>query len=167
MGTALSRARFLEAYEMYADTVFRLCLSKTSNREVALDLTQQTFTNVWDYIAKGGEIKSMRGFTFTVVRNLIKDHYKKKRPLYEHELAGTLPDVAYEGASLEWEAEAGHLITLIRRLGDDHREVLMLHYLESMSVKDIATLLDERENTISVRLNRALKNLRNLFDGER
>ncbi|HEX9608705.1 MAG TPA: RNA polymerase sigma factor [Candidatus Paceibacterota bacterium] len=162
-----SEQRFLEAYEAHADSIFRFCFSKTSNREAALDLMQETFTKMWDYMVKGNEINNMKAFAFTVARNLIKDYYKKKRPVYEHEISNGMPDVADEHESSEWATEAGRLMMLLEHLRDDHREVLVLRFVEGMSVQDIAALLQERENTISVRLNRALKELRSFFEGDK
>ena len=66
--------KFNELYENNADSVFRLCLFKTSNREVALDLSQDIFTKTWGYLAVGNEVENLRAFLFTVARNRIKDY---------------------------------------------------------------------------------------------
>jgi RNA polymerase sigma-70 factor (ECF subfamily) len=159
--------RFLETYDMCADSIFRLCFSKTSNREVAVDLVQETFTKMWDYVARGNEIQNMRAFAFTTARNLIKDYYKKKRPIYEHEMLDDPPDQPDTTQSPETYAESTQLMLHVRKLKDSHREVLLLRFVEGVGVKDIADMLGERENTVSVRINRALKELREFFDGDR
>ena len=44
---------FLRAYEEFADAIFRHCYFRISDREVAKDLTQETFTRTWKYIVDG------------------------------------------------------------------------------------------------------------------
>jgi RNA polymerase sigma-70 factor (ECF subfamily) len=157
--------RFLEAYDICADSIFRLCVFKTGDRETALDLTQETFTRVWNYIVSGNKIQNIPAFAFTTARNLIKDYYKKKKPVYEHEMAGDMPDVPDEAQASEEQTEARRLLTLVYQLKDNYREVILLRYGEGMDVKEIAELLDERDNTISVRISRALDKLKTLYEG--
>ncbi|GAB7054867.1 MULTISPECIES: sigma-70 family RNA polymerase sigma factor [Paenibacillus] len=47
----------------------------------------------------------------------------------------------------------------INSLEEDHRTVILLHYMEDLSIKDIAEILEQREGTIKSRLNRARKRL--------
>jgi RNA polymerase sigma-70 factor (ECF subfamily) len=55
-------------------------------------------------------------------------------------------------------------LELVNNLKDKEREVILLRYVEGLSVKEIAEVLDERENTISVKIHRALKELQDMFD---
>ena len=40
--------KFLEAYDTYNDDIFRFCIVKVRNRDIALDITQDTFTKTWE-----------------------------------------------------------------------------------------------------------------------
>jgi DNA-directed RNA polymerase specialized sigma24 family protein len=44
-------AEFIALYDEMADQLFRHCYFKVSNRELALDLVQETFARTWEYIA--------------------------------------------------------------------------------------------------------------------
>lgn len=153
---------FLSAYDAYADTVFRLCYSKTGNREEARDLTQEAFVRVWQRLQKEEPaIENLKAFLFTVARNLIKDYYKKKKPVLERDLPegilGQVPErpVAF-GMGVEYELA----IKALARLPNVYREAVTLHLIEGFSVQEVAAMLDERPNTISVRIKRALAKLR-------
>jgi DNA-directed RNA polymerase specialized sigma24 family protein len=43
---------FLEMHDSFSDEIFRFCLSKTRNRDLALDITQETFIKTWDLSQK-------------------------------------------------------------------------------------------------------------------
>jgi len=51
-----TQEEFLASYDEFSDAIFRFCVLKVSNREVAVDLMQDTFTKTWDYVAKGNTI---------------------------------------------------------------------------------------------------------------
>ncbi len=56
-------------------------------------------------------------------------------------------------------AEYQEVLDTIKDLEEKDREVLMLKYVEGLDPKDIAEILNETANAISVRLNRATKRL--------
>lgn len=158
---SITQDEFLAAYDAYADAVFRLCYSKTSNREEAKDMTQEVFTRVWQRLAAGHEhIDNLRAFLFTVARNLIKDYYKKKKPV----LARDLPEGAMEAiptdGDQELTSEGKMMLGALQALTDPYREALQLHYVEGIPIGEIAQLLGERPNTISVRVKRGVEKLR-------
>lgn len=70
---------FTQAYEEHADALFRHCYFRVSNRERALELTQEAFMKTWDSVAQGKEINNYRAFLFRVLNNLIIDEYRKKK----------------------------------------------------------------------------------------
>lgn len=156
-----TRDEFLTTYDDYADAVFRLCYAKTSSRDEAKDLAQETFIRVWERLSRNPEkIENLRAFVFTVARNLIKDYYKKKKPVLERDL----PEGAMEAIGVEPDAairsDVRIALAALQTLPDSYRDVLMLHLVEGFPVNEIATMLNERPNTISVRLKRGLAKAR-------
>lgn len=53
---------FDEAYETYADMVFRFSLMKVSDRDIAKDITQDTFVKAWDFLVAGNRVQTWRAF---------------------------------------------------------------------------------------------------------
>lgn len=161
MRNATSEHEFLSVYDSHADSIFRLCYAKTGSRDEAKDLTQETFTRVWERLGRNeAEIENLRAFLFAVARNLIKDYYKKKKPVLERDL----PEGAMEnipGASDETlQAESRILLDALKGLSDPYREALMLHLVEGLPIGEVAKMLGERPNTISVRVKRGLEKAR-------
>lgn len=160
MRNAPRQEEFLRTYDECADAVFRLCYAKTSSREEALDLTQEAFTRLWRELARGREIHTLRAFLFTIARNLVKDYYKRKKPLLERDLPegalAAIPTVSTEAES----AETALIIAALGKLPDPYRESVMLHFVEGIPIGEIAELLGERPNTISVRVKRGIEKAR-------
>ena len=152
---------FLEVYDQSSDAVFRLCLSKTSSREEAKDLTQETFTKSWEYLMREDrEVENMKAFVFTVARNLIKDYYKKKKSIPEKDLPpGTMESIPTQETATTL-SEARIMLAALACLPEQYREVIQLHIIEGFPISEIADILDEKPNTISVRLKRGLEKIR-------
>lgn len=161
MRKEIYQTAFLEVYDQYADAVFRLCLSKTSNREEAKDLTQEAFTKSWEYlIRETSEVENLKAFVFTVARNLIKDYYKKKKPLLEKDLPpGTMESIPTQETATML-SEARIMLAALGCLPEQYREVIQLHVIEGFPITEIADILEEKPNTISVRLKRGLEKMR-------
>src|SRR3989338_52405 len=70
---------FLAAYDEFGDAIFRFLAMKISDREVARDLTQETFTRAWDFCVEGGVIRDWKPFLYRTAYNLVVDVYRKKR----------------------------------------------------------------------------------------
>ncbi|KKU51191.1 MAG: hypothetical protein A3F26_03185 [Candidatus Ryanbacteria bacterium RIFCSPHIGHO2_12_FULL_47_12b] len=158
---------FLRAYDKYADAIFRHCYFRLSDRELAQDTAQETFTRTWKYIADGGDVKNIRAFLYRVAHNLIIDEWKRKKAVSLEELAekGFDPkdDNNVDLANVFDAREAAKVLELLDK---PYREVVVMRYIDDMSPKEIARILGETENTISVRIHRALKKAKELLNHE-
>lgn len=160
-----SREVLETAFTEYADAIFRHCYFRVNNRESAKDLTQQVFTQTWDYLARGHKIDNIKAFLYTVANNLIINFRKKKTAFSLDTLMETDPTIEPADepqARYEAKVESQDLLERLRRKHPAYAEVLVLRYIDDLSVKDIARLLTETENTISVRIHRALGMLREI-----
>lgn len=162
---------FLEAYEQFAGAIFRHCFFRlNASREEALDLTQETFFHAWRYMSSGREIKNVRAFLYKIATNLIIDRIRKKKSLSLDSLKeiGFDPENVNVPESAEFKTEINQLKFLMKDLKPKDRELLVMRFGEDMSIPEIAVILDESENNISVRLHRAIKKLQEIFnDGKK
>ena len=156
---------FMDAYEKYADPIFRHIAFRVWDRELAKEMTQDVFMKTWDYLAKGKTIDEPRAFLYRVAHNAIVDAFRKRR---ESTSLDMLEDSGFdvsdgrEGAQelfLDGEIAVAHL----EKLSDGHREVLVMKFIDDMTISEIARLLEESENTVSVRIHRALKKMKDII----
>ncbi|OGG41362.1 hypothetical protein A2837_02490 [Candidatus Kaiserbacteria bacterium RIFCSPHIGHO2_01_FULL_46_22] len=150
---------FVKTFSEYGDAIFRFCMMKVSNVEQAEDMTQEVFTRYWQYLRNGKEMSNTRSLLYTIANNLAKDWYKKKRAvsLDDQMESGRVP--ADKNASPETTAGYYEILDTIDDMEEKDKEVLLLKYVEGLDPKDIAEILEETANVISVRLSRATKRL--------
>jgi RNA polymerase sigma-70 factor, ECF subfamily len=154
--------QFIEAYESYADSLFRHCYFRVNNREEAKDLTQDAFMKTWGYLYKGGQIKNLKAFLFSTLNNLIIDWYRKKKPeALDEEWALNIPYEGYNKDTL-LEAEGKLAMSLLNKLDDKTKKVVTLRLVEGWPPKEIAEFLGESENAVSVRIHRGIASLQNI-----
>ncbi len=159
---------FLAAYDEYADALFRHCYYRVSDREIAKDLVQETFVRTWKYVADGGKVKNVRAFLYRVAHNLIVDIWKKKKSVSFDELAekGFDPKDERVGSDLERMMIAKDALRLLDMLEESYREIIVMRYIDDLSPREIAKIMGVSENTVSVRIHRALKKIRELLEHE-
>lgn len=150
---------FIESFSEYGDAIFRFCMMKVSNVELAEDMTQEVFTRYWQYVRDGKTMTNTRSFLYTIANNMAKDWYKKKKSYSLDEKMEYGVMLKDNSAGPDIMAEYQEVLETIKDLEEKDREVLMLKYVEGLDPKDIAEILNETANAISVRLNRATKRL--------
>jgi RNA polymerase sigma-70 factor (ECF subfamily) len=155
---------FLKLYDENAEALFRYCYFRVSSREIAEDLMQESFMRVWNYLAEGNTIDTPKAFLYRIASNLIIDHYRHKKEMSLDTLVEGGYDPVGEGASSITDfASAQHLLRLLDELDSQSREILTLRYVSDLSVTDIAKVIGQSENVVSVRIHRAIEKLKKLF----
>jgi RNA polymerase sigma-70 factor (ECF subfamily) len=152
------------AYEEHADALFRYCLFKISDREKALDLVQETFTRAWQYLVDGKEIENIKPFLYTTARHLVIDEYRKKKIVSLDDMIdqGAEPRVELE-AKLFTSLDVARVMECVHKLPESYSSIIVMRYVNDLSVKDIAKVVNESENVVSVRIHRGLSKLRTLI----
>ncbi len=160
---------FLKAYEDYADAIFRHCFFRLrQNRELAKDMTQETFVKTWQYIARGNHIDNIRAFLYRTATNLIIDYARKQKPLSLDELRDEGFEPSYEEEeTIALMIDAEQAKKLIDELDEPYRAAIVMRFLDELSPKEIASITGQTPNAVSVRINRALKKVRALADRNR
>lgn len=157
---------FHEAYELHADALFRFSYYKLSDREKAKDIVQDTFVRFWEYIAADGHVENVKAFLYRIANNAIIDNYRKKKELsldlLEEDGFEPVDHEAHQKVAQNLDSRIA--LELVNKLGDKERSIILMRYVDGLSVKEIAEITDERENTISVKIHRALKELHELFE---
>lgn len=165
-------AEFLEAYEMYADALFRHCYYRVYDRERAKEVVQDTFMKTWEVVARGEEIRNFRAYLYRVARNLIIDEARRRKLRTETSLEDMREDSGFDPGedktrTLLDRMEGAEALKLLAKLSDEDQEVLMLRFVDELDPKEIAEMLEVTANVVSVRSHRALKRLREIMDEQK
>lgn len=162
------RQALTEAYDAYADAIYRHCYFRVFRKERAQELMQETFTKTWEYLCQGHSVDNLRAFLYRVANNLIIDESRKKK---EHSLEA-LQDVGFDLATtkpleqLVNKLDADTVLTMMEQLEERSRTVLVMRYVDGLGPEEIADALGETANVVSVRLHRAISQVRKLLPYE-
>lgn len=159
---------FARTYDAFVDPLFRFCAWRVSDRETAVDLVQETFMRYWDMIVSGKKVEGKKALLFTIARRLVIDHYRKKKTLslddaLEDTESKDLPDPSSFDL-FETGAEGRRALEAIQKLKPSSRQAVYLRFVEDLSPREIAQVLDISSNAASVRIDRGLKELKDLLD---
>ncbi len=155
---------FFDAYKQYADAIYRHCYFRVYNEDLAKDLVQETFIKTWKYIGEGKEIKNIKAFLYRVAVNLIIDHSRKKSTV-------VLDEVKEKDASLRLYSmessmidtfEAKEIVETLNDLEEKYRQVIVMRYIDQLSPPEIAKALGISTNAASVKINYAMKKLKEI-----
>ena len=162
-------------YNKYAPRIFRFIYLKTNSIEEAQDLTSEAFLKFWNTLTGAApsiqirgdcpQIENPKAFLYQIARNLVIDFYRKKdkKPLSIDEKESNLRNIS-ENNDLITKSEINSEIEEIKKallsLKQEYREIIILHYLEEFSIKQISKILNKSEGAIRVALHRGLKQLR-------
>jgi len=162
---------YSKVYDIYVDRIYRFVYFKVSNAEDAQDLTSEVFLKTWQYIIDGKEIKNLNALFYKVARNLVIDYYRKasqKDVSLDIEIAQQTefkiePD---QLAKAEQMIRKEKLEEKLNSLKDEYKEIIILRYIEQLSIKEIAEILEKKGGAVRVILYRAINALRELMGDE-
>ena len=168
----LESARKLESralatiHDRYYPDVYRYTLFKTSDEQVADDLSSEVFMRLLDAFHSGRPPDSLRAWLFGVAGHLIADHFRRNARHPQTELADNLPA---ESDDPEHGAQAAFTTSAVRRalqqLTAEQQQVLVMRFNESRSIADTAILLNKSETAIKQLQFRAVATMRRLMEG--
>jgi RNA polymerase sigma-70 factor (ECF subfamily) len=158
------KEKLTESYDEFGDAIFRYCFFKISDREKALDFVQETFARTWQYLLNGNEIGNMKTFLYTTARHIIIDEYRKKKTLSLDELLdnGIEPHAEIEEA-LYSSLDIARVMAHVQQLPEHYSSIIIMRYVNDLSVQEIAQIVHETENVVSVRIHRGISKLRELI----
>ena len=158
-------------YDRYVDTVFRFVYFRVGNRQLAEDLTSDTFLRALKRIGSfTWQGRDLGAWLVTIARNLVADHFKSGR--YRLEVTtGDVLDADREDRGPEGSPEAAvvdhitnvALLTAVKQLNPEQQECIVLRFLQGFSVAETAQAMGKNEGAIKALQYRAVRALARLL----
>ena len=145
-------------YYRYRDRVTRLALRFTGNEQDALDVLQETFGYLHRKFPGFTLTSAMTTFLNPVVKHLSLAARRKRQRMVGDELAldaAAAAQVAPNPAGVR--AELSAVLAALPML---HREVLLLRFVDGLSLEEIAGVMKVPLGTVKSRIHNALATLR-------
>lgn len=164
------RKAFVHIYDLYLNDIYRFIYFKVSSREIAEDITSSTFLKTWDYIQNEQlkDYKTLKSLLYVVARNLVIDHYRKKSQQldvsYDNENSPihVIDEKQNPAKDLDHQFDFKIVEEGLSKLKDEYREVIMMRYINELSIGEIADVLGKSKGSVRVLAHRALNTLKNL-----
>jgi RNA polymerase sigma-70 factor (ECF subfamily) len=171
-----------ELITRYERPVFSLVFRMVRDRELAEDLTQDTFVKVLSHLDRYSSEFKFSSWLFKIANNVAIDHLRRRQldtvsmdgspnAMTSDALEATRFDVAAQTETALDEMEARELGTAIERaiaqLRPEYRSCILLRHVEGRSYEEIATTLDLPLGTVKTYIHRARHELRRALEHTR
>lgn len=149
------------AYEAHASAVIGFATRFMGRGGEAEDIAQEAFARLVVESRKGLKLRSVRAWLLTVTRNLAVNRMARRKVARRHAVRGpSAREPERPEAAAMREETRGLLTEAIDRLGDDFRAAVLLCDVQGLSYEEAAEVCQCNVKTISSRLSRARKRLR-------
>lgn len=153
---------FDKLIELYGNDILRLCYIRTSQMEVAEDLTQETLLGVFKYIGKFKSKCSLKTWIYKIAINNCNKYqgklYKEKSTVTYVDFSDDKEkDIAYDESGFEeylGECNKNIILDGLSKINKKYQDVIYMFYYDDMSIKEISSVLEKSENTIKTFLRR-------------
>ncbi len=153
-------------YDVYVARIYRFIFFKVNSAPDAQDLTSEVFLKLWQCIKEGKEIRNLNAFIYMVARNSVIDFYRQKAKDRESISidSGDAGDIKDDKKDLLQEgiinSDMESVLKGLEHLKDEYKEVIILKFLDDLSIREIAQILNRSNGSIRVLLHRATKALK-------
>jgi RNA polymerase sigma-70 factor (ECF subfamily) len=164
------RSAFARLYDKYVDVVFRYVLFRVGDRELAEDVTSETFLRALRRIESVSyQGRDVGAWFVTIARNLVLDHVKSSRFRLEvatAEVDDSRPAESGPEQQVLSKVTRAALLECVGQLGDDQRECIVLRFLQGLSVAETAKVMARNEGAVKALQHRAVRRLAALLPPE-
>ncbi len=152
--------QFTVLYDLYIDKIYRFLFYRVHHKELAEDLTSQTFLQAFDKIHQYDAGKGAFGaWLYRVARNLMIDEIRRKKPTDNIDNHYDLQDDTDIEADVDSQLSAESVQKLLESLPIDARELLTLRLWDDLSYAEIADLTGKTEGALKMQFSRLIKKL--------
>ncbi|MDY6990779.1 MAG: RNA polymerase sigma factor [Thermodesulfobacteriota bacterium] len=162
------REAFGRLVELFQGPIFRMVYYRTRLPMDAEDLTQEIFVKAFKNLSKLRDPKRFRTWLFRMAVNRVADFYRKKRLLAIFKTRDQDGEKDSKEAEAQQEAPSAlddvikeefwkHVTSFSENLSRREKEVFFLRFMDHLSIREIAQVLDRSESAVKTHLYRGLK----------
>ncbi len=154
----------------YEASGLRLAMGMLRNADEAQDALQEAFVKAYSSLGKFDLRRPFGPWFFQILRNQCRDMLRSRQSrdkleVRDEQLELRPSDVEAGPERTRQRREASELLwKALARVGEDHREILVLKELEGFRYTEIAGILDLPEGTVASRLYHARTALKNALE---
>jgi RNA polymerase sigma-70 factor (ECF subfamily) len=155
-------------YDQYLDQIYNYVFYRVGNTQDAEDLTEMVFLKAFEYLSRsksGKKLENARAWIFRIAHNLVVDHYRTKKSYtsIDDDFLIHSSDPQPETAFQQKEEFQG-MIKALKSLDPTFQQVLICRFIDGLSHRETARIMNIKENHVRILQFRALKKVRALLN---
>ena len=162
------KSAFDSLFKKYYDPLLGYIRTFTKDLQIAEDIVQQVFVDLWTERHSIKIEKSVKGFLYTVVYRRYLDHYrnlKRKNSFFDELREKALRDsIVADKESVDNRIK--RLKAIIETLPPGCKEVLLLSKMSGLKYKEISKLLNISQKTVETQMRTAYIKIRKGFEND-
>jgi RNA polymerase sigma-70 factor, ECF subfamily len=153
---------FGKLYQKYLDSIYRYIFFRVNqDKKIAEDLTQAVFYKALEKLDSfDEEIAGFRPWIYKIAHNLVIDHYRNFRQTTTLNEMLADEDHKFEEKILQNMQVQNIYKAMNKELTEEQKQIIILKFVNDLSNKEIALILNKNEEAIRSLQYRALQNLR-------
>ncbi|MEC0348321.1 RNA polymerase sigma factor SigW [Bacillus subtilis] len=162
---------FADIVDIYKDKIYQICYRMLGNVHEAEDIAQEAFIRAYVNIDSFDINRKFSTWLYRIATNLTIDRIRKKKPDYylDAEVAGTEGLTMYSQIAADGVLPEDAVVSLelsntiqqkILKLPDKYRTVIVLKYIDELSLIEIGEILNIPVGTVKTRIHRGREALR-------
>lgn len=161
---------YIGLYDKYYKKIYNYLFRKTFDKELAEDLTSNTFLKALDVIKrKNPQIKNFSAWIYKIATNefLMHHRYKKgKDKISLDDEQNNLREIMNGRTEKFFETHTQYIAVreVLKKLKPDDAALIELHFFEHKTYTELSEILNVKEVTLRSRIHRILKKLNKMLD---
>jgi RNA polymerase sigma-70 factor, ECF subfamily len=162
---------FAEIVGLYQDKLYHMAYRMLSSRQEAEDVVQDTFLRVYKNLDRYDDTMKFSTWIYRIATNLCIDRLRKRKPSYsldaetsEHEGLDGYSMIPSDNRTPESETLLSEMQSTVHKAIDNlpakYKSVMVLRYLQDLSLQEIGDVLDMPVTTVKTRVHRGREFLR-------
>jgi RNA polymerase sigma-70 factor, ECF subfamily len=157
-------------YKAYANPLYRFFVAGIGDRQMAEDLTGTVFADAIEALPSfRGPVEALGGWLFRIARHDLLDYRRSQARHKTDRLDDRLEEVAEAEVAVDpqdlalMRLEHSRVVSALRDLSDDQREVLLLRLVSGLSTAEVAAAVGKTTGAVKALQHRGLASLARLL----
>ena len=157
-----SHTAAVELVDRYYRKIYWFMRRLGHQRSVSEDLTQDCFIQIWQHIGQLRNATALNSWIYRIALNVSRQYLRSNRIRKTSSFDGydQINEVNSTTELFEAREEIEKLTTFVSQLPEKQQKIIILHYMEQLTIYEVSQVLNISQGTVKSRLNRALEKLR-------
>jgi RNA polymerase sigma-70 factor (ECF subfamily) len=158
-----SDEQFEAVVSEFYEPLFRFAMSLTRAESDAQDLTQQTFY-VW--ATKGHQLRDdskAKTWLYTTLHRIFLNSRRRQTRFPHHDLEEVSGELPFVSPNFANQLDSTQMLVALAKVDEVYQAAVALFYLDDLSYKEIAAILEVQIGTVKSRISRGIAQLREIL----